>query len=207
MKENKRIIILYILLILIFSLLFVYEKYRDKKLDVDRKVEMIFNEYSYNDAISMSNRLFLDTMYILNTNNLKVELNSIDRIRYYIFDDNKSYKKIIDEGKIYNTLADKDLEIYMEEKRIIKQDNSYYIEDYIDECNEDYIGSMLSVKEYNDKEIVFNSVNYYLKDGNYKGLLDEEPKYDSKKEIEFRIILENNSLKITDIEKLMEILA
>ena len=92
-------------------------------------------------------------------------------------------------------------------KKIINRDNNYYIEDYVDEYNKDYIGSMLNVKEYNDKEIVFNSINYYLKDGEYKGLFDEEPIYDSKKEIEFRVVFEDSILKITDIDKLMEIIA
>ena len=206
MEENKRIVILYILLILIFSLLFVYEKYIDRKNDVDRKVDKLFNKYTYNEAVEISNNLFINAMELLNTNNLKIEINNAERIKYYVFD-NKTYKKIIEDGKMLNTFAHKDLEKYIEMKKIINRDNNYYIEDYVDEYNKDYIGSMLNVKEYNDKEIVFNSINYYLKDGEYKGLFDEEPIYDSKKEIEFRVVFEDSILKITDIDKLMEIIA
>ena len=111
-------------------------------------------------------------------------------------------------GKIINTFAKVDLDKYINDKKIIIKNNEYYIQDYDDIINKDYIGSILNIKEYNLKEVIFTSINYYSKDNKYQGLFDEIPKnYYKESKTEFKIIFEDNNLKITNIEELEKIIA
>ena len=117
-RESRRIIILFILLILLFGLIYIYNDYKNRDINVDRKVNLLFNKYSYEEVVKESKKLFLDAIYISNSNNLDIELNRLNRINYYVINDYNNYKKIINEGIIITTLTKEDTNKYMKIKRI-----------------------------------------------------------------------------------------
>ena len=94
----------------------------------------------------------------------------------------------------------------MKIKRIIKDNNSYFIEDYVDKVNEDYIGSILDVIKYDEKSITFRAANYYCPNNEYVGLLDNLPKCEYKtNNIQFKVVLEDGTLKLSNIENIIKI--
>ncbi len=207
MKENKKIIIIFVSIILILIGVFCYYEYKNRRNTDERKVNILGN-FSYAEVVELSNQIFLNAVKILNANNLEVETNHNNVIRFYSINDYDEYKKINNFLIVINTLNISDLRKYMEEKRIIKVDNNYYIENYEDITNQDYIGSIIEISDYDDKYIYFNSENYYCADSEYIGLLETKPTCDyTIKNTTFKLVLEEDELKISNIEDIRKIIA
>lgn len=206
-KENIRTIILFIILILLIGLLFVYHDYknRDKK-DVDRKVELFYNKYSYDDVYKQANLLFFNTIKILNNDNFDYEKDSNNDVIYYAIDGYTRYKKIMNFNVVTNTLKNTEVSKFMELKKIIEKDNEYYIEEYDEELNLNYIGSIIDIKDHDDNYVYLESLNYYCENTNFMGYLTEKPncKYQEEKTT-FKMELENDNFRISNIDDIKKI--
>ena len=190
MKENKKIIIIFVSIIVILIGVFCYYEYKNRRNTDERKVNILGN-FSYSEVVELSNQIFLNAVKILNANNLEVETNHNNVIRFYSINDYDEYKKINNFLTVINTLNINDLRKYMEEK-----------------TNQDYIGSIIEISDYDDKYIYFNSENYYCTDSEYIGLLETKPTCDyTVKNTTFKLVLEEDELKISNIEDIRKIIA
>ena len=85
--------------------MFIYHDYSNySEKDIDRKVEIFFNEYSYNDVYNQSNVLFFNAIKILNPSNFTYEKDQNDDVIYYSINDYNQYKKIIDFDLVKSTI-------------------------------------------------------------------------------------------------------
>ena len=208
MKEDKKILIIFIIVISLLFLLFIYNDYLNRRELIDRKVIKIFNKYNYNEIIEKSNNTFLNAIRILNTNNLDYAMADSTGVMYFTINDNFYYRKINNFYLISNTLREDDLEKYMNDKKIIIYENNYYIDNYKDSTNEDYIGSIIDLIKYDDKYLYFKSNNYYCSNYEYIGLLEEEPNCNyTNTETNFKLVFEDNNIKINDLEEIKQIIA
>ena len=186
-KENVKAVALFVILILLIGLLFIYHDYSNySEKDIDRKVEIFFNEYSYNDVYNQSNVLFFNAIKILNPSNFTYEKDQNDDVIYYSINDYNQYKKIIDFDLVKSTIKS--------------------IEEYKEDHNNNYIGSILDIKSHDDNYIYVESTNYYCENEEYVGYLKKEPtcKF-TKNTTNFTIELENNNFRITSLEDIKKI--
>jgi len=206
-KEDKKTILIFIILIILIIGVLLFNIYKNKSNNVDRKVEYIFNNLTYDMVYNKGADLFLEAVSLLKDNVFEYEKNNNENIQYYSINDYNNYKKIKNSYKMTNILSNNALEKYMELKKIIKNENDYYIEDYKNNIDTNYIGSIIEIDKYNDNYVYFKSINYYCDNTKYIGILDSIPKcsYTSNESI-LTIINENNNLKINNIEEIQNIL-
>lgn len=208
-NNDKKTLIVFAILVILIVGIFVFNNFKDKKIDnIDRKVTYIFNNLTYDGVYNASSKLFLQAIDLLNKRNVfEYEKDNSGNIKYYAINNHNQYRKIQNFVIVSNTFAKEEVIKYMDYKKIIKYENSYYIETYTEELNQNYVGSILDIDTYNDKYVYFKSINYYCENSNYLGLLDEEPNcsYTSNK-TNFTIVLENNNLRINDLEEIKNIM-
>ncbi len=207
-KEDIRVVILFIVLILLIISVLIFNSYKFRKREnVNRKLEYIFEKYTYANILDDGTKLFFDGLNILNNNNLSFEKNKNDSIKYYSIKDYSTYKKILNMDNLFNIFSKDITEDYMKDKKIIKYNDEYYIENYVQNINKDYIGSNVEISSYDDNYVYFNSVNYYCKNEEYIGLITDEPNCDYvSTKTNFKVILEGSSLRILDYHELLKII-
>jgi len=211
MKNKDRFtIIVFILLIVMMVGLFIYHIYENNlKNDVNRKVEYIFHDYTYQMIYSKGCELFDKSINLLiNKDVLEFEKNLNGKYAYYSVDNCNNCKKIVNAVSFTNILSDSEINKYMVSNNIIKYENLYYIKDNIDyEYNKNYIGSIIDIDSYDDKYTYFKSINYYCDNSvKYLGILDEEPDCNyTKKVTSFKIKLENKNIRLDNLESLKDI--
>ena len=206
-KEDIRALIIFILLIISIIGLWIYNS-KDRKIDnVDRKINKIFNMYSYGLVLNEGRNLFFEAVKISNTNNLLVEKNSNNRIVFYSIEDKSGYKKIQNFNEVKAILTKDEIEKYMLKNKIIEYKNNYYILDNKFKYNDSYVGSEVNILKYDDEYVYFKCINYYCDDYQFEGLLNKAPTCDyQKNESEFTLTKENNNLRINDLESISKII-
>lgn len=206
-KEDRRYLVMFIILILLLFTILIYEGYRNRKLDVDRKVELIFNTFSYDTVYETGKELFLNTIKISDTSNLEFARDNSNDIEYYMIGNFTNYKKLLEFTLISNTLSSKEITKYMNDKKIIEHDNHYYMGNNNEKINYDYIGSNIEISNYDDNYVYFTSINYYCKNSKYLGIIEENPNCEyTTKESNFTLVKENNNLRINDYQSIAEII-
>jgi len=210
MKNNKITLSTFITLIIAIIVLLIYNIIQNNKLNnVDRKIEYIFNNYTYDRVYINGSNLFFKAIELLNNNEIFIfEKDDNNIIKNYVINDEKEYKKINNFNIVSNILSDHEIKKYMNLNGIIKYENNYYIvSSEKEKINNKYIGSILDIYSYDDKYVYFKSINYYCENYEYIGLLDDIPncKYTSD-ETKFTLILENNNLRISNLEEIRSIL-
>ena len=183
MKKNDiKYIVIFILLIVLIVGTIIFSYYKNRPLNnVDRKIEYIFNNLTYDDVFNMSENTFNN-----NYNN---------------------YKKILNYSLISNTLKNNLIDSFLNSKKIINYKGEYFIETYSNNYNNDYVGSVLSINNHGDNFVTINSTNYYCKDSKFIGVINTEPKCDyTKTESKFTLSLEGNLLKVNNLEEIERIL-
>lgn len=206
MKRNdiKYIVIFILLIILIVgTIIFSYCKNKPLK-DVDRKIEYIFNNLTYDNVLNMSKNVFNNALKLVK-NDFEYEIND-DEIELYSIND-ITYKKILNYSLINSTLKNNIINNFLNNKKIINYKNEYYIELYENNYNRDYVGSILSINNHGDKFVTIKSTNYYCKDSKFVGILNEEPDCEYiKTDTKFTLSLENNLLKVNNLDEIEKIL-
>lgn len=207
-KEDKNVLIIFVILILLIICLLIYNIYLNNKREVvDRKIEYIFDKYTYSAVLKQGTYLFFNTLKLSDIKTFEYEKNN-NEINYYSINDYNKYKKIINYNLINDTLSSNEINKYLKDKKIIKYDNYYYIKNYSEKINYDYIGSIIEISNYDDKKVYFKSTNYYCKNEEFQGLLEREPECSYKNNItNFTIINENDFLRIdsyNDIAKIIQ---
>lgn len=204
-KEDKITLIVFITLVIAILLVVGINAYKTKKLDnVDRKVEYIMG-YTYDDILNKGENLFLDTVELFKDKDVfEYVLDLNEKVRYYSINKKHNYVKITNFSIATNNFSRNTLNDYMEYKKIIHFENSYYMEnEKISKSN--YIGSMLDIDSYDDKQVIFKSTDYYCEERDYIGIIYEEPECDYiKKESKFYMINEGNIFKVNDIDNFKE---
>ena len=207
MKRNDiKYVVIFILLIILIVSTIIFSYYKNKPLNnVDRKVEYIFNNITYDDALNMSKEVFNNALKLIK-NDYEYEENNNEIVLYSINNYNE-YRKILNYSLISNTLKNNIINNFFINKKIINYRNEYYIESYENNYNKDYVGSILNINNYGDKFVTIKSINYYCEDSNFIGVLNVEPecKY-TKKESKFTLSLENSLLKVNNLEEIERIL-
>ena len=196
-SSDKKNLVIFILLIVAIVSILIFNVYKNRKFEVDRKVEYIFDKFTYDSVFNEGKEMFFQTIKILNNKNgLEYERNNYNH-----------YKRITNFSLVTNVLKTSEINKFMDIKKIIKYENNYYIENYKEEYNKDYIGSILDIESYNDKYVYFKSVNYYCENSNYIGALENTPNCNYvTSNTKFTIILENNNLRVNDLEEIINIL-
>ena len=184
----------------------IYNIYNNRKLDVYRKVEHYFNGLSYKEVYNRGSELLKEATLLLLDKNLEYERNNSGKINYYSLDNNKEYKKLTNFWLVSNTFSEKEINKVMDYKKIINKENKYYIEKYQSKDSK-YIGSIIDIDSYDDLYVYFNSINYYCDNYDYIGVILEYPACNYQKtETKFSIVLENNRLKINNLEEIINII-
>lgn len=209
MKDDKRNTCIFIFLIVIILSLFLFNlnsSKNKKNENIDRKVEYIFNKYTYDTVYNRGKDLFLNAIKLVKSDFIYEKSKSGFENIYALRNFNK-YKKIMDYQLISNTLTNSEIEKYMDSRKIIIDNNYYYIENYDITINIKYIGSIIEIDSYDDKYIYFKSENYYCDNYNYEGILDSVPSCDYvSNNSNFTLVLENNYFRIYDLKEIEKIL-
>ncbi|MBE6156319.1 MAG: hypothetical protein E7161_01045 [Firmicutes bacterium] len=211
MKEKDKLtLFVFIGLIVIILGILVFNIYKTKKLDnVDRRVEYIFNNLTYDNVFNKGSELFLQTIKLLNNSDIwEFERDVNGKIIYYAINNYNQYKKIRNFHIVNTTLNSVEIQKYMNEKNIIKYENNYYIETNNDEeLKSNYIGSNIEIKSYDNNYVYFKCINYYCDDYEYNGIIEEIPScnYTDSESI-FTLVLENNNLRVNNLEEIRNII-
>lgn len=209
MKNKDRVtLIIFITLIILIFAVFLMNLYKNRKLEnVDRKVDYIFETFTYDTIYKAGTELFFQTIELLNKDIFEYEKNANGSIKFFSINNYNSYRKINNFTIVSNTLTNSEIEKFMTLKKIINYENNYYREIYTEEINSTYIGSSIELDYYDENYAYFKSVNYYCNDYNYIGNIEEEPDcLYSTRESTFKIERENNNLRISSLEEITSIL-
>ncbi len=207
-REDIRTLLLFIIIVLLIGLCCLYNDYRNRTLNnIDRKVDVIFNKYSYDLMVEQGQTLFFDTIKFLNSENYGYEEEFGGDIRIYTINDYNRYKKIVNFSVIKDLINSTELANFMNLKKIINYEDEFYIESYKEEINENYIGSIIELMNYDTNFANFKSTNYYCENANYQGLLTNAPNCNyTFTETNYSLNLEGNILKINNIEDIYKII-
>lgn len=206
-KKDKLTILVFIFLIISIITVVSIHYFSNKPLqNVDRKIEFIMG-YSYDSVLNKGKDLFGDTMaLLLDEDVFDYARNSNDKINYYSINKIKTYKKIKNFSIVKNALNEKSIKEYMEYKNIIYYENSYYINNQ-EVINTNYVGSIIDVLSYDDKKVVFNSLNYYCDNTKYIGIMEETPLCNyEEKATTFSVDYIDNTFRITSLEEFKQII-
>ena len=207
MKKNDiKYIVIFILLIVLIVGTIIFSNLKNKPLNnVDRKIEYIFNNLTYDNVLNMSRSVF-DNALKLVRNDYEYEIDN-NEIELYSINNYNKYKKILNYSLISSTLKNNIIESFLNSKKIINYKNEYYIESYDNNYNRDYIGSILSINNHGKDFVTIKSTNYYCENSKFIGILNTEPDCDyTKTESKFTLSLENNLLKVNNLEEIERIL-
>ena len=207
MKKNDiKYIIIFILLIILIVGTIIFSHLKNKPLNnVNRKIEYIFNNLTYDDVLNMSKKTFNNALKLVK-NDFEYEIDNNEIVIYSINDYN-NYKKILNYSLISSTLKNNIIESVLNSKKIINYKGEYFIESYENSYNKNYIGSILSINNHGDKFVTIKSTNYYCENSKFIGILNEEPECEyTKTESKFTLSLENNLLKVNNFEEIERIL-
>ena len=207
MKKNDiKYIVIFILLIVLIVGTIIFSYYKNRPLNnVDRKIEYIFNNLTYDDVLNMSENTFNNALKLVK-NDFEYEIDNNEIVLYSINNYN-NYKKILNYSLISNTLKNNLIDSFLNSKKIINYKGEYFIETYSNNYNNDYVGSVLSINNHGDNFVTINSTNYYCKDSKFIGVINTEPKCDyTKTESKFTLSLEGNLLKVNNLEEIERIL-
>lgn len=207
-SNDKKNLIIFILLIIAIIGISIFNVYKNRDLKVDRKVIYIFNRFTYDTVLNEGNNLFFQTIELLNKkNSLEYERNRDESYKYYSINNYNNYRRITNFMLVTDTLKKSEINEFMKLKKIIKYENSYYIETYKEEYNKTYVGSILDIESYDNNFVYFNSTNYYCNNSEYIGSLEKTPNCDyTSSNTKFTLTLENNNLRVNSLEEIKNIL-
>ncbi len=211
MKKNDEIILgIFIVVIILIGCIGIYYYSSNKKGEdkVDRKVKLIFDKYTYNDVYEKGKEIFLEGINIFrDKNTITYDVDDFNKLRHYAILDYTNYLKITNFFVVDNVFSKNEVKKFMELNNIVEVENSYYIKSRITGVDSNYIGSMVEIDSYDDKLVNFKSTNYYCDNEEFKGILTDSPSCDYKKEeSKFSIVLENNTLRLNNLEEIKNIL-
>jgi len=206
--EKKDKITLIVFIFLVVSIIFVVgvNSYKTKPLkNVDRKIEYIMG-LSYDTVLNKGEELFFQTINLLNDKEIfEYERNLNNSIKTYAINDLTNYIKIKNFSLATNTFSSKSLKEYMEYKKIVYFEKSYYMENF-NESISNYVGSKIDIDSYNNEKVFFKSINYYCDNTEYIGSIEEIPSCEyTQKESRFSIVVDKNMFRISTIEDFIEI--
>ena len=207
MKNNIKYLFLFIGLIMVIGGLLLFNYLEEHHQDnVDRKVEYLFPELTYDKVLNMGKELILNGVELLNINNYTYEKDESGNIMIYAINAANDYKKITNFNLINSTLSKSNLTKFMNAYKIIYEEGDYYIEDYKKEYNLDYIGSKVTIKDYNAQEVTLKLDNYYNSNIKYVGIINDDPLDSEIKTTYVTLVYENKSLKIKDYQEILKII-
>ncbi len=205
-KEDKRNLIIFICLIFLIGITCLYDFFAYSKTDVniDRKVKNIFGNYTYNNVLEESQKLFFNYLAIYDHSAFTYELKEDKHPKYFAIGDYNRYKKVDNLGSLINILNGNTVNNFLEEHQIIAYNNEYYIKEYDNpKINDKYVGSIINIKKYDDKYVYLESENYFCDNYHFIGLLEEKPNCLFTKTITtYKTMLSNNYLRITDYKEI-----
>ena len=207
MKKNDiKTLVIFILLIILIVITIIFSYYRNKPINnVDRKVEYIFNNLTYDNVLNMSKNIFNNALKLVK-NDYEYEIDN-NQVVIYSINNYNNYKKILNYSLISNTLKSNIINNFLNKKKIINYKGEYYIESYDNNYNRDYVGSILSINNYGDNFVTIKSINYYCPNSNFIGVLNIEPNCEyTKTNTKFTLSLEKNMLKVNNLEEIEKIL-
>lgn len=204
-KEDKKNIIIFVVLIFFILLVFIFNIVRNNKTsNIDRKVINI-NGINYNEIYKKSEDIFFSMMELLVDDGLTFEKNNSNKDSIYSIN-NKDYKKIINFSNVLTKLSNNEIDKYIKYKDILYKDNNYYLlKDKI--VNTNYIGSKIKIDSYTDEYVILKSNNYYCDDYKYIGLIDKDLECNYKiEDSTFKLVFVDNNLVIDNLDSLINII-
>ena len=174
MKKNDIVtIVIFSFLVISILVLVGINAYENKPLEVDRKVKKIHGQ-SYASVLSKAEVLFTTTLDLLMKEDsvLEYEKTREGTIALFSVNEHKNLKKIKNISVVTNNFTENGLKEYFLYKKIITNENKYYIENNKSIKN-NYIGSELIFFENDNVNIYFDVVNYYCDNHEYIGLIKD----------------------------------
>lgn len=208
-NSNKKTLVVFICLLLAIFALAGYNIYKKhQKYEVDRKVEKVFDFYSYAEILDKGEVLLQDGIRLLKDNlAFNYEKNNMNKLNIYAINDYNKYKKITNFNLVTNTISSSQLKDFMKLRKIINFENDYYMESYAQNYEGNLVGSTLEIQNYTDSIVTFKVVSYYCANEKYLGILESTPNCDYKKDIKtFTINNNSNLLRVNNYEELINIL-
>ena len=129
--------------------------------------------------------------------------------KFIVVDENSILESIVAkiDGEAYLVYRqDLNYEYYTNLVGYINYENKDYIKIFSKELNNEYVGSIITLKEYDSDTITYESINYYCSDYKFIGILDKEPDCNIVKTTNntFKLRKYNNSLKVNDIKDFLD---
>lgn len=205
MKYKVGLVITGILIILFVSCFIDYKNNLKEKEVVEpprTKIKYIFDNMSFKEALTIGEEKFLKTIKLVANDYFEYKKDIDDSFKkYYI--NNDYYIEVINYGRIKEFLNKQSIEEYNNLVNYLYFENKDYVKQYTKNINEKYVGSILSISSYDNKEIRYQVKNYYCNDYHFVGILKEEPNctIESITDSYFTLVKEGSILKIKDLNE------
>lgn len=205
MKYKIGLIIVSILIVILVICFIDYKNNKTKELEIKperTKIEYIFDNMSYNQALEMGEDRFLKAIKLAANDYFDYKKESNDYYKkYYI--NNEYYVEVINYGSIREFLNKQSIDDYNNLFGYLYYEKKDYIKKYSKSINDNYVGSVLSIDSYDNLEIRYTVNNYYCNDYHFVGILNEEPKCNIENitNTSFSLIKEGSILKIKDFNE------
>lgn len=207
MKYKIGLIIIGIMIVSSSYLLYGYYNHLDNEKQIKRevertKVEYIFGNMTHSQAQQIAEDRFINTIKLIANDYFEYFLDDKDKPEKYLINGNENYIRVFNYDSIKEFLNNESINIYNNKVSYLEYENNDYIIAR-KEVNEKYVGSILSISDYNDNEIIFKVQNYYCDNYQFEGIIDTKPECNiiDIKESYFTLIREKNLLKIKDINE------
>ena len=206
-KDDKKNIVVFSLLIIGILIVLGINIYRNRKHDVDRKIEYIYG-YNINAVVNKGEALFKSAMNLLLKDDIFEYHRNLDNsIAHFAINGKSNYLRINNFSLVNNTFSKNNIQSFIDYKNIISYKNDYYIQDTKIK-NNNYVGSIIEFDSYDYENVLFSSTNYYCDNSSYEGILIQVPKCDYEtKKTTFKVALENDLFRISDIYDIFDVIS
>ncbi len=190
--------------------LYIYKDYNNYQNNLNKEerthVEYIFDTMNESEALSIGKNIFLDTIKVISYDYFDIEKDNLDNYNIYNINNDLGYIRVLNYSKVKELFNINDYEYYNNLVGYINYENKDYIKAFSKELNNEYVGSIITLKEYDSDTITYESINYYCSDYKFIGILDKEPECNIVKTSnnEFKLRKYNNSLKVNDIKDFLD---
>ena len=166
--------------------------------NVNRKFNLVLDKYTYASVIRKSENLLTDAVKAI-TDQFEFEDEE-----YKI--NKKTYQKITNSYIIKSTFSSNTINDFLDYKKIVVEDNSYYLLKEEKESNYSLVGHKIDVKDSKDNIITISVDNYYCTNSEYEGIVDKPNCEYTINKSTFDIIVENDLFKINDYKEILNII-
>jgi hypothetical protein len=204
--KYKHLLLVGVLLLVSLYIYKDYNSYKDNlNKDTRTKVEYIFGTMNEDEVLNKGKNIFLDTIKVISYDYFETEKDNSDNYNIYNINNENGYLRVLNYSKVNELFNTVDIDKYNTLVGYINYENKDYIKVFSKELNNNYVGSIITLEDYDNDIVTYKSINYYCNNYKFIGILDNIPECDITNTSEniFTLRKYNNTLKVNDIEEFL----